>query len=122
MSKPEIFPYKTIDDVTLNMHLFTPDNNEFPPSRPAIVFFFCGGWNGFKASKFYPQSLYLAARGITCFNAEVRVKEVHGTTPLECVIDAKSAIRYVRAHADERLSMYENRAVKSFGKSRVNVA
>jgi xylan 1,4-beta-xylosidase len=29
------------------------------------------------------------------------VKSRHGTTPLECISDAKSAVRYVRAHASE---------------------
>ena len=33
--------------------------------------------------------------------AEVRVIEKHGTTPAECVIDAKSAIRWFRLHAGE---------------------
>jgi acetyl esterase/lipase len=101
MATPSIFAYKEIGDVSLNIHLFQPDEKDFPKPRPAIVFFFCGGWNGFDASKFYPQSSYLIQRGLACFNAEVRVEQVHGTTPMECVIDAKSAIRYVRAHAEE---------------------
>jgi acetyl esterase/lipase len=34
-------------------------------------------------------------------SAEYRVKSRHDVTPLECVADAKSAVRYMRAHASE---------------------
>ncbi len=114
--QPEIVDYKTVGDVTLRMHIFparrghvpeTPsaaakgDRHMSPDKRPAIVFFFCGGWNGFDAAKMFPQSEYLVSRGMVAFNAEVRVCETHGTTPTECVIDGKSALRWVRAHAAE---------------------
>lgn len=97
--QPEVVPYKTIDDVTLNMHIFRSEDMD--GARPAIVFFFCGAWNGFDVAKMFPQSEYLVSRGMAAFNAEVRVCETHGTTPTECVIDGRSAVRWVRAHAAE---------------------
>ena len=98
MKKVIIKPYKQVGDTTLNMHIIRPDGCSSGP-MPAVVFFFCGGWNSFDASKFHPQSVYLASRGMACFNAEVRVEPIHGTTPVECVIDGKSAVRWVRSHA-----------------------
>ena len=69
--KPKVVAYKTVGDVTLNMHVFR--GAEGAP-RPAIVFFFCGGWNGFDATRMFPQSEYLVSRGMVAFNAEVYLR------------------------------------------------
>ena len=97
------------------------DRNVSPEAAPAIVFFFCGGWNGFDAAKMFPQSEYLVSRGMAAFNAEVRVRETHGTTPSECVIDGKSAMRWVRAHAAE-YGVDPNRIVASGGSAAGHVS
>ena len=96
---PATHPFKTIDDVTLNLYTIKPETPPPQNGYPAVVFFFCGGWKGFNHEALYPQSAYLASRGIMCFNAEVRVNAIHGTEAEKCVVDAKSAIRYVRQHA-----------------------
>jgi len=93
--------FKTIGDVQLNLHLFEPAGHKASDRRPAIVFFFGGGWNGGTPNQFYPQSQYLASRGMLAAAAEYRVNRVHGTSPFECVADGKSAVRWMRAHADE---------------------
>lgn len=102
--------YKTIGDVKLDLRVFRPEDNVVPGAsdhapafgaRPAILFFVCGGWNGYVLDKVLAPATYFAARGAVVFTALVRVKPVHGTTPAECVIDAKSAVRWVRAHAAE---------------------
>lgn len=91
--------YKTVGDVELKLHVFEPAGHKAADKTPAIVFFFGGGWVGGSPSQFYPQCEYLAARGMWAAAAEYRVKSRHKTTPIECVKDGKSAIRYVRAHA-----------------------
>jgi acetyl esterase/lipase len=93
--------YKTIDDVELQLHIFKPDNHKATDSRPCIVFFFGGGWAGGSPSQFYPHCRYLSSRGLVAISAEYRVKNRHKTTPYECVKDGKSAIRWVRLHADK---------------------
>ena len=93
--------YKSTTQGNLNLHLFNPKGHKENEQRPAIVFFFGGGWTGGKVSQFYPQSQYLAARGMVAICAEYRVSSRHDTTPKECVQDGKSAIRWVRAHAKE---------------------
>ncbi|MCJ8331054.1 MAG: alpha/beta hydrolase [Lentisphaeria bacterium] len=98
MKKMIIQSYKDVDNINLNMHMIRPDDCSDEP-LPAIVFFFCGAWTGFDASKFYPHSVYLASRGMVCFHAELRVEPIHGTTPMDCVIDGKSAVRWLRSHA-----------------------
>ena len=66
-----------------------------------VVFFFGGGWVGGKPTQFYKQSEYLASRGMVAISAEYRIKNKHNTSPKEAVMDGKSAIRWVRLHADE---------------------
>jgi acetyl esterase/lipase len=100
----QIIPFKqTVNSsggaVTLNLHVFTPPGHQPGQSRPAIVFFFGGGWSSGSASHFHPQCEYLASRGMVAVSAEYRVKNLHGTTPQECVKDGKSAIRYLRQNA-----------------------
>ena len=93
--------YKTLGEKTLKLHVFNPPGFKETDSRPAIVFFFGGGWNGGTPSQFYPQCEHLASRGMVAISAEYRVKSRDKTTPRECVIDGKSALRWVRKHAKE---------------------
>jgi len=94
-----IVEYKRIDDVKLNLHIFNPPNHTFADKRPAIVFFFGGGWKGYRPKHFYNQSKYLASRGMVTICAEYRTENEHKTPPKECVKDGKSAIRWIRSHA-----------------------
>jgi len=93
--------YKTVGDVSLQLHIFKPENHRATEKRPCIVFFFGGGWVGGTPLQFYPHCRYLSSRGMVAISAEYRVKNQHGTTPYECVKDGKSAIRWVRLHAEE---------------------
>jgi acetyl esterase/lipase len=92
--------YKTIGDVALCAHIFTPPEPATTP-RPAIVFFFGGGWVGGTPAQFFPHCRHLASRGMVAVSAEYRVRNTHGTTPSECVTDGKSAVRWLREHAGE---------------------
>jgi len=91
--------YKTVGDSQLQLHIFNPEGHKTSDKRPAIVFFFGGGWNSGSPSQFYPHCEYLASRGMVAISAEYRTKNSHGTTPQECVKDGKSALRWVRANA-----------------------
>ena len=104
-TEPKRILYKTTSDakqepVKLYLHVFTPNDNPEKTSRPAIVFFFGGGWVGGTPSQFYPQCRRLAQRGMVAISAEYRTAKPHGTTPAECVKDGKSALRYIRANAN----------------------
>jgi acetyl esterase len=95
------FVFKQIGDVELRLHVFEPAGLRDGPPRPAIVFFFGGGWVNGTPTHFYPQSAHLASRGMVAMCAEYRVAERHGTSPKECVRDARSCLRWVRTHAGE---------------------
>ena len=92
--------YKTVDGADLVMHLYEPAAPREAPLG-AIVFFFGGGWTNGNPGQFFPHCEHLAKRGMVAASAEYRVKSRHGVTPFECVADGKSAVRWMRAHAEE---------------------
>jgi acetyl esterase/lipase len=99
---PSVTPlYKTIDDAKLKLHVFNPADHKTSDRRPAVVFFFGGGFRSGAPTQFYPHSAYLASRGLVAISAEYRIKNTYSTNPEQSVSDAKSAIRWVRAHAAE---------------------
>jgi acetyl esterase/lipase len=93
--------YKTIGETKLPLHIFTPENHKPSDKRAAIVFFFGGGWTNGTPAQFLEHCKYLASRGMVAITVEYRVKSRHNVSPVECVNDAKSALRWVRAHAAE---------------------
>lgn len=97
----KVLTFKKIGETELQLHVFTPEAHKASDKRPAIVFFFGGGWNGGSPRQFYPHCRYLASRGMVAMSAEYRVKSRNKTTPRECVKDGKSAVRWIRQHAEE---------------------
>jgi len=90
--------YKTVGDVKLTLSIFEPASG--PKSgRPAIVFFFGGGWSSGSPAQFEQQCRHLAERGMVAITADYRVASRHQVKPVACVADAKSAMRWVRANA-----------------------
>ena len=92
--------YRTVGDVELNIYLCNPEGHSAEDKRPAIVFFFGGGWRSGSPQQFLPHCRYLADRGMVAAVADYRVASRHGVTANECVADAKSAVRWLRANAD----------------------
>jgi acetyl esterase/lipase len=97
--------YKTVpgpDGPTgLQLHLFEPAGRDRSRALPAVVLFFGGGWDGGEPEQFFGFCEYLASRGAVAIAPDYRTRERFGTSPFECVMDAKSAMRQVRARAGE---------------------
>lgn len=106
--------YKTIGPTNLQLYLFTPKDHAPTNHRPAIVFFFGGGWNSGSPQQFEKECEYFASRGLVAVTADYRVASRQGVKPVECVADAKSAIRWLRRNA-ARLGIDPNRIVASGG-------
>lgn len=96
-----VYTYKKIGDDELKLNVYLPKDHKPTDKRPAIVFFFGGGWIGGTIDHFKPQSLHFASRGMVAITPNYRTKKSHDTSPFECVADAKSAMRWVRQHASE---------------------
>jgi len=111
-SRPEI--YKKTGAVELPIHIFVPKNHQPNDKRPAIVFFFGGGWRSGSPQQFQNHCQYLASRGMVAMIAEYRVLNRHGVKAVMCFRDAKSAIRWVRQNA-ERLGIDPDRLAAGGG-------
>ena len=114
--------YKKASGDDLWIYRFDPaDYQPKTDKRPAVVFFFGGGWNGGKVTQFQQHAQYLASRGMVAFVADYRVKSRQKTGPDACVADGKSAIRWVRKNA-ERLGIDPNRVGAGGGSAGGHVA
>jgi acetyl esterase len=112
--------YKKVGDVSLNAYIFKP---KAPPTdpRPAIVFFFGGGWTSGTPTQFEHQCRYFSERGMVAITADYRVASRHQVKAVDCVADAKSAIRWVRANAT-RLGIDPDRIVAAGGSAGGHIA
>jgi len=106
--------YRSAGNVDLTAWIFEPKDDPASDRRPAIVFFFGGGWNGGTPGQFAPQAAYLADRGMVAIVVDYRVKSRHATLANVAVSDAKAAIRWVRSHAD-RLGIDPDRIAAAGG-------
>lgn len=98
---PRLVTYKKARGADLALHIFSPASPVLGKPRPAIVFFFGGGWTTGTPVQFYQECAHFAARGFVAISADYRIASVNHTTPFESVADGKSAVRWVRQHAAE---------------------
>ena len=91
--------YREVNGSKLNAYVFTPPQHQASDRRPAVLFFFGGGWKAGTPGQLLPQSLYLAQRGMVAIPCDYRVQSRHGVIPQDCLRDAKAAIRWARANA-----------------------
>ena len=68
------FVYKKTKQADLELVVHYPPGWKDSDKRPAIVFFFGGGWTGGKLEQFEPQASHLARRGMVAARADYRVK------------------------------------------------
>lgn len=113
--------YKTVGDVKLTIHIFEPPGHQPADKRPAIVFFFGGGWRSGSPKQFEQQCRHLAARGMVAMTADYRVSSRHDTKAIACVQDGKSAIRWARTNA-ARLGIDPERIAAGGGSAGGHVA
>ena len=106
--KPEVrkpdeeLTYRKVGDVELKLEVFRPKGWKPSDSRPAVVFFFGGGWVGGSTTQFHPQATRLAKLGMVAYCADSRVRSRHKTSPFEAVADAKAAVSIPTPHVIRR--------------------
>lgn len=100
--------YKQVDSLHLNVHIFYDSATVDKKPKPAIAFFHGGGWAFGNPSEFFGACRRYASMGFVTFSFQYRLSiEKNGKTPhpfitpIECVKDARSAMRWVRSHAKE---------------------
>ena len=106
--------YKRIDGADLRISLVYPPDYKPGTLYPGMVFFFGGGWRRGRVTQFEPECRYFANRGMVTMSVDYRVESRQGTTPFESVKDARSAMRWIRIHA-QRLGVQAGRIVAAGG-------
>lgn len=92
--------YKEIGGTKLEIWIYKPADWKATDQRSAIVFYHGGGWRNGSPSAFSRQSAKLAERGMVALSVQYRLTP-SGATIADCVKDARSAFRWVVAHAAE---------------------
>ena len=95
----ELKTYKTVDGITLNAHIFYPENHDKTQPKPAHLFFHGGGW-----AIGLPEWSYSACKGAVkegrvAIAFDFRLRNVYGTDVKTTVSDALTAIAWVREKA-----------------------
>ena len=98
--------YKTVDGKQLKADVFYTSETQKILLNPAIAFFHGGGWAYGSPSEFYTTCIRYAKKGFITFSFQYRLSITEdGTVPhpditlVECVKDARSALRWVRENA-----------------------
>lgn len=112
--KPEKILYKNTKEGELNLFVYKPSEFDIKKKYSCIVFFHGGGWNSGNPEQFQRQSRYFASRGMVAVSVEYRIRNVHGTSPIQAMEDAKSAIRFIRSNA-KLLSIDSNKIAAAGG-------
>lgn len=89
--------YKTVDSGDLTLNIFFPESTSPTKPTPTIVLFHGGGFSKGNPDAFYYLCDYLASRGMIAISASYRLNNDN----IECLRDAKSAMRYVYQNADK---------------------
>lgn len=90
--------YKNTAQGDLSLYILYPETNNKKPVA-AVIYFFGGGWVKGTVNGQIANAAWFRDHGIVGICADYRVKSRQGTSPMECIRDAKSAVRFVRAHA-----------------------
>ena len=96
-----IIPFKSNSDVPLTMAVFEPADAKPGDHRTAAIWIHGGGWTSGDDRGFYPHARYFAMRGAVGVSINYRLMKAPTATAFDSLADCKSAIRYLRAHADE---------------------
>lgn len=134
-----IIPYKAVAGRTLTLHRFDPDGFSVEArgevssgKRAAILFIHGGGWLNNGPVVVYPWLDYFASTGLVAFGLEYRLSRTRSPEEracgknefesiLDCVRDARSAMRYLRNHA-EKLGIDPGKIIAGGGSAGAHLA
>lgn len=111
--------YKTAGGAPMKLYIFQPASKG--TARPAIVFFFGGGWKNGSPVQFEGHCRRLASLGMVAISADYRVSSRNQSNVVDSIHDAKSAIRYVRKNA-KRLGIDPERIAAGGGSAGGHIA
>lgn len=105
--------YRRVGGKQLRLWFRYPEEDAARP-RPAVLFFFGGGFRVGTPAQFDYQARALAAAGVVAILADYRVASRDGVGPSACVEDARAALALVRS-STERLGLDVGRIAAAGG-------
>lgn len=93
--------FKITKDTVLKLYYMKPPLTTKRKKYPAVVWIHGGGWAGGDAKTFFAHAKYFASRGAIGVSIEYRLVKFNGSSVEDCIKDCRSAIRYLREHAEE---------------------
>ncbi|WP_293313804.1 alpha/beta hydrolase [Pedobacter sp. UBA5917] len=96
-----VVEYKKIGNYGLDLHIFEKGSAAKKDKKPLIVFFHGGSWSEGQASWHFQACRKYAEKGWIACSVEYRIYGSQGTLPFAAVMDARSAIRWLRQHGNE---------------------
>ncbi|UOQ84389.1 alpha/beta hydrolase [Gracilibacillus salinarum] len=93
--------YKVKGERKLKLYIIEPKT---PKKNRAAILFFMGGTfkkNPNSPAHFQYQAKYFSSQGMVAICVDYRNGEDEGFTPVQAIVDAKSAVRWVRRHSDD---------------------
>ncbi len=113
--------YKNTDGKPLVMEIYFPENHTPSEAKvPGLIMFHGGGWGGGTLEQFRYACQYFASRGLVAATVQYTLAKKTIVLPKGqsrkrvCIVDAKSAIRWMKQHADE-LGIDPNRLITGGG-------
>ena len=97
----ENYIFKETSSIDLKLYVFKPDDWDASQKRPAIVFYFGGGWNSRHITHFVAFAKYYSSQGYVCFIPNYRVRSSENSQAIDSVRDAQDAFAYVRKNSDQ---------------------
>jgi len=97
-----IVVYKKIAERELQLHVFEPEGFKTGDKRACYLIIHGGGWTGGAPPRMYPFAAHYAKLGLVGISMSYRLHSAKtGVSVFDCAKDARSAMRYIRAHATE---------------------
>ncbi|HEV7405841.1 MAG TPA: alpha/beta hydrolase [Chthoniobacteraceae bacterium] len=97
-----VVTYKSGEGYRRELRIFEPTGHQPTDRRPCFLAIHGGGWVAGSPDVMYCVASHFTERGWVGISMQYRLaREDRGTTVFDCVRDARSAVRYLRAHAAE---------------------
>jgi acetyl esterase/lipase len=92
--------YKKFGESELSLDIFEPKDLKPGDKRACFISIHGGGWTSGSQRSMYPFTAHCAELGMVAVSVQYRLYKPGGPLAVvDCVRDARSAVRYVRAHA-----------------------
>ena len=101
--------YKTVDGVALELHIQSTTGSD-ANARPALLWFHGGSWATGSWAQCPVFCRIAREQGYVTIQVDFRTADRFNALPADAIVDARDALAFVRAHADE-LGVDRNRIV-----------